>query len=80
MTRTEQIRKARHDVDVLQHRLDTVDAVLHGAEEVAVAAEQVRRRLPLVLLTVAGVVVAAVAVGVIVRRRRQRSDAAQRTG
>lgn len=74
MTRTEQIRKARHDVEMLQHRLDTVDSVLHGAEEVAIVGEKVRSRLPLVLMVVAGVILAGVGIGVLSRRRRHRRD------
>lgn len=74
MTRTEQIQQARHDVEVLQDRLHTVDTLLHGAEEVAIAGERMRSRLPLVLATVA-VVAVAVGIGVVAaRRRRQAAD------
>lgn len=78
MTRTEQIRKARHDVEVLQERLDTVDTLLHGAEEVALAGEAVRRRLPLVMMAVAAVV--GVTLGIVIVRRRRRGASTERQG
>lgn len=78
MTKTEQIRKARHDVEVLQERLDTVDTLLHGAEEVAIAGEAVRRRLPLVMVAVAAVL--GVTIGIVVVRRRRHRRSTEGTG
>lgn len=72
MTRTEQIRKARHDLDSLQHGLDKVAVVLEGAEDVAVLGEEARRRAPLIALSLVGVVVVAGAAVYLVRRRRRR--------
>ena len=74
MTRTEQIRKARHDVDVLQEGLQKVSAVLEGAEEVAVLGEQARRRAPVILAWAAGAGLVAVGVVFLVRRRRHRQE------
>jgi hypothetical protein len=70
MTRTEQIRKARHDVDVIQQGLDKVSTVLEGAEEVAVITEEARRRAPVILLSLAGAVVLTAGIVYLARRRR----------
>ncbi len=74
MTRTEQIRKARHDVDLLQEGLQKVSTVLEGAEEVAVLGERARRRAPVVLVVAAGAGLLAVGVVLLVRRRRHRQE------
>jgi hypothetical protein len=70
VTRTEQIRKARSDLDSLQQGLDKVAVVLEGAEDVAVLGEEARRRAPLIVASVLGVVAVAGAVVYLVRRRR----------
>lgn len=69
MTRTEQIRKARHDVDLLQQGLDKVGSALDTAEQVALVGEQARRRAPIIVASLLGV--AAIAVGVVYLRRRR---------
>jgi hypothetical protein len=74
MTRTEQIRKARHDVDVLSEGLQKVSTVLEGAEEVAVLGEEARRRAPLILAWTAGAALLTVGVVVLLRRRRRRGQ------
>jgi predicted ABC-type transport system involved in lysophospholipase L1 biosynthesis ATPase subunit len=79
MTTAEQIHKARHDVDTLQHGLDRVEAVLRNAEEVAVLGEEARRRAPLVLLSLAGALALTVGVVYLVRRRRHATDETERT-
>lgn len=70
MTRTEQIRKARHDLDSLQKGLDKLGVMLEGAEEVAVIGEEARRRAPVILVSLAGAAVVAGVVVYLVRRRR----------
>jgi hypothetical protein len=77
MTRTEQIRKARHDVDMVQQGLDKVGAVLDSAEEVAVLGEEARRRAPQILLSVVAVAVLTAGVVYLVRRRRRSGDEAE---
>lgn len=79
MTRTEQIRKARHDVDSLQQGLDKVGVLLDSAEEVAVLGEQARRRAPQILLSVAAATLLTAGVVYLVRRRRRPSDEADST-
>ena len=75
MTRTEQIRKARHDIDTIQSGLDKVTVVLEGAEEVALIGEEARRRAPMILLSLAGIVVVTAGVVYLTRRRRRESTA-----
>lgn len=70
VTRTEQIRKARSDLDSLQQGLDKVGVVLEGAEDVAVLGEEARRRAPLIVASVVGVIAVTGAVVYLVRRRR----------
>jgi LPXTG-motif cell wall-anchored protein len=78
MTRTEQIRKARQDVDTLQRGLDKVGVVLENAEEVAVLGERARSRAPLILLSLAGTAVLTGGVVYLVRRRRRSLNDADR--
>jgi hypothetical protein len=72
MSRVEDIQKARHDVELLQHGLEKVSTVLQGAEEVAVMGERVKRRAPVILLTLAIVAVLTGGVVLLVRSRRRR--------
>jgi len=74
MTKTEKIRKARHDVDLLQSGLEKVSVALENAEEVAEIGEEVRRRAPMIMLSVVGVVVVVVGITVVLRRRHSTND------
>jgi len=75
MSRGEDIQKARHDVELLQHGLEKASAVLQGAEEVAIMSEQVKRRAPGILLALAALVVLTVGVVFVLRRRRRAREA-----
>lgn len=77
MTKTEKIRKARHDVELLQSGLQQVDVALEGAEEVAEIAAEARRRAPSILLAVAGVIALAAGISIVLRRRRRANDEAE---